>query len=402
MSQDTNQDTKKMTRIVRALLVLTVVAGGGATWWFLFRQAPIPKELIAVSGRIESDSSTVAAKTSGRIREIAVREGDEVKAGQVIAVLDDDQLQAKVQQAEAEVERAAAKSQSVRLQIAILESSLQQNRLTVGQSRADAEGRVSQARAQVAAAEANQAQADVNFRQARIDGDRFTRLAEQGDAPTRDGEQARTAVEAHRAVVEAAKKQVEAAQGNLTSAKALLDAPAIHSARSESIEREIAQARADVLTAEADHLKARAELQEANADRGDLQITAPFDGVITTRVAEPGEVVAAGSAIVTMIDPRQVYLRAFVAEGEIGRVKTGQRARIYLDSDPGKPLEATVSRIDPNASFTPENTYFRDDRVKQVVGVKLQLINPEGYAKPGMPADGEVLVQGDQWLAQGR
>ena len=68
-----------------------------------------------------------------------------------------------------------------------------------------------------------------------------------------------------------------------------------------------------------------------------------------------------------------------------------------LDSNPNQPIDAYVSRIDPQATFTPENTYFRDERVKQVVGVKLQLKGGQGFAKPGMPADGEILVQGDAW-----
>ena len=68
---------------------------------------------------------------------------------------------------------------------------------------------------------------------------------------------------------------------------------------------------------------------------------------------------------------------------------------MYLDSDPDKPIDAYVERIDPQATFTPENTYFRDDRVKQVVGVKLRLKGAIGFAKPGMPADGEILVEGN-------
>ena len=144
---------------------------------------------------------------------------------------------------------------------------------------------------------------------------------------------------------------------------------------------------------------AAARLQEAQANRRDLQITAPFDGVVATRTAEPGEVVSPGTAIITLLNFNDVYLRGFIAEGEIGRVRVGQAARVYLDSNTKQALEAIVSRIDPQASFTPENTYFRDDRVKQVVGVKLQLVNPQGFAKPGMPADGEVLVEGDQWVA---
>jgi HlyD family secretion protein len=116
-----------------------------------------------------------------------------------------------------------------------------------------------------------------------------------------------------------------------------------------------------------------------------------------TRTAEPGEVLQAGTSIVTLLDLSQVYLRGFIPEGEIGNVAVGQQAHVYLDPNPKQPLNAYVSRVDPEATFTPENTYFRDDRVKQVVGVKLQLKEGIGFAKPGMPADGEILVQGSTW-----
>ena len=78
-------------------------------------------------------------------------------------------------------------------------------------------------------------------------------------------------------------------------------------------------------------------------------------------------------------------------------MKIGQPCHVFLDSNPNQPLDAYVLRIDPQATFTPENTYFRNDRVKQVVGVKLQVTQGIGYAKPGMPADGEILVSGTTW-----
>ena len=147
----------------------------------------------------------------------------------------------------------------------------------------------------------------------------------------------------------------------------------------------------------ADMQVARAQLAEAEANRQDLTIRAPFDGTVMTRAAEPGEVVQAGTAIITLLDLTKVYLRGFVPEGQIGKVALGQPAHIFLDSNPKHALNAYVSRIDPEATFTPENTYFRDDRVKQVVGLKLQLKDGFGFAKPGMPADGEILVKGDVW-----
>ena len=185
----------------------------------------------------------------------------------------------------------------------------------------------------------------------------------------------------------ASEREVEAARAALVAAKANLQNPAIRSAEAAAIEQQIRQAQFAVASAQADAARIRARLQEATANRKDLEIVAPFDGVIATRSAEPGEVVAAGTAIVTLMNFNEVYLRGFIPEGEIGLVRVGQPARVYLDSNSQQPLEAVVSRIDPQASFTPENTYFRNERVKQVVGVKLQLTNPQGFAKAGMPAE---------------
>jgi HlyD family secretion protein len=401
MTKNNNHGSNRVKKIVRAGLIATLCAAAAA-WWFFLRQPSTPNEIIEVSGRIESDDAVVASKTSGRVREITVREGDHVETGQVIVVLDDDQVNARVEQSKSDVDRAAARLQHARQQISVLQAQLEQSRLSVSQARTDADGRVSQAQAQVAAAEASLARAEADYRQARADADRFTTLAENGDAPAREGEQARTTAEAHAAVVQAARKQVEAARGALIATKANLDNPAIRAAQSAAIEQQIRQAQADIQSAEAEASRTRALLEEAQADRRDLQIVAPFAGTVATRAAEPGEVVAAGTPIVTIVNLNQVYLRAFIPEGQIGRVRTGQPARVYLDSNPRQPIEATVARIDPQASFTPENTYFRDDRVKQVVGVKLQLVNAQGFAKPGMPADGEVLVEGEQWVATKR
>ena len=115
--------------------------------------------------------------------------------------------------------------------------------------------------------------------------------------------------------------------------------------------------------------------------------------------------VQAGTPIVTLLDLSKVYLRGFVPEGQIGKVRVGQPARVYLDSDPGQAARGLVLRIDPQATFTPENTYFRDDRVKQVVGVKLQLKSPRirqarhacGWRNPGSgrqwPAGARIMIE---------
>ena len=134
----------------------------------------------------------------------------------------------------------------------------------------------------------------------------------------------------------------------------------------EEVNAQIASAQADV---EADV----AALRKIEADLGDLTIRAPIDGTILTRSAEPGRVIQPGQTIFTMVDLTKLYLRGFVPEGEVGRVKVGQQAQVFLDSNPKEAIPAEVIRIDPQAMFTPENTYFKDDRVKQVLGLKLGL-----------------------------
>ncbi|HQR40794.1 MAG TPA: HlyD family efflux transporter periplasmic adaptor subunit [Blastocatellia bacterium] len=388
---------------VRVLLVLLVLATiGTLVWYFLIRKPPLPAGVIAVSGRIEGDVSSVAPKVAGKLLEILVREGDTVTAGQLIATLDAAQVQSRRDAAQFAVTQAEARVTRAQQQIAVLEAQRQQSWLGIDQAKTDAAGRVQQAESNVATAEAALAQAEASYELAKWDVERFESLAADGIEPERSAKQARSAEQAQAAAVRAAHKQVDAARAALETARGNLANPAIRTAQTTAIEQQIVQARSDIAAAEADADRSKSQLKEADENLNDLRIVAPFDGTIATRAAEPGEVIAAGTPIVTLVDMTKVYLRAFVPEGQIGRVVVGQKARVYLDSSQKTALDAEVERIDPEASFTPENTYFKDDRVKQVVGVKLALRQGFGNAKPGMPADGEILVEGSDWPAGAR
>jgi HlyD family secretion protein len=340
---------RRSRRALVVLLVVVLLAGAGFfIWKQFFATSKVPDSVVLLSGRIEGDDSAVAPKTSGRILEIRVREGDSVQAGDIIAVLDDEQVRARENQASAALLQAEARATAAHDQVAVLEEQLEQGQAEV-------------------------AQQEASYQLALFDRDAYTRLAKSGAVSERQGKQAQSAADQQAAAVSAAKRRVSA------------------------VRMQLAQQKAEIASANASTQQARAQLTEAQANERDLKVIAPFSGTIATRTAEPGEVVTPGTAIVTLLDLSRVYLRGFVPEGEIGKIKVGQPAHVYLDSNPKQAIDAYVSRIDPQATFTPENTYFRDDRVKQVVGVKLQLKSATGYAKPGMPADGEVLVQGNQW-----
>ena len=400
--EKTRQAATRRRRIVMVVSGIVLIGAGILIWKLFFAAPRIPDSIVVVSGRIEGDDSAVASKTTGRILEVRVREGDSVNAGDTIATLDDAQVRAREDQARDALSEADAKAAAAEEQIAVLEEQLQQSRLQVGQSKLDTEGHVGQAQADLATAQSELAQQQAAYQIAAFDKDAYTRLAKSGAVSERQGLQASTTADQQAAVVAASKRRVEASQGALTTAEASLSNPGIRESQVAATRRQIAQQDAEVASARAQTRQAQAELAEAEDNRKDLTIRAPFSGTVVTRAAEPGEVVVAGTAVITLLDLSKVYLRGFVPEGQIGKVKVGQSARVYLDSSSQKPIYAYVSRIDPQATFTPENTYFRDDRVKQVVGLKLQLIAGFGFAKPGMPVDGEVLVQGDKWPKEKR
>ncbi len=398
----------------RRMLPLIIVVLGVAAffiWRGYFANPRVPDSIVTVSGRIEGDDSAVSPKTAGRIIEIRVREGDTVKAGDIIATIDDAQVRAREDQARAALEGAQARAKSANDQIAVYQQQLQGNELQTEQAKVDSAGRVRQAEADVAAAEADVAaseadlaQQEASLRLAQFDNDAYQKLVKTGAVSERQGKQAATtadqqaaAVAASRRRLDSNRRRLEAARGSLTTAQANLSNPGIRTFQADAVRKQIDQQRAEIASANAAAQQAQAQLAEAEDNRHDLTITAPFDGTVMTRAAEPGEVVQAGTAIVTLLDLSKVYLRGFVPEGQIGKVKIGQPAHVYLDSAPDKPIDAFVQRIDPQATFTPENTYFRDDRVKQVVGVKLLLKGGIGFAKPGMPSDGDILVEGNTW-----
>ncbi len=336
-------------RFVLPLVVLVVLAAVGFAVWRVFFAAPSTAEnIVVLSGRIEGDDSAVSPKAGGRILEIRFREGDSVQAGDIIAVLIDEQLKAREAQGMAALRQAQAKLKSAQQQVTVLEEQRREEEDTVQQQEA-------------------------SYDLALFDKEAYTRLAKTGAVSERQGRQAQSTADQQAAAVAAAKRRLA------------------------GIRMQIAQQQADIASAEATANQFRAQLEEARENWSDLTVRAPFTGTVATRTAEPGEVVTAGTPLITLIDLSKVYLRGFVPEGQIGKIKVGQPAHVFLDSNPQQPIDAYVMRIDPEATFTPENTYFREDRVKQVVGLKLQLKGAIGFAKPGMPADGEILVAGDRW-----
>ncbi len=422
---------KRNPRLLLIPIGVLIVGAGLSTWYYLSR----PKtEGLLLSGRIEGYPTDIGARVPGRVNFVAVREGDSVSQGQLIVRLDDAEIQAQLRGATARIAAAQQQERQVQMQIEVVNTQIQEAELNRQQSEGDARGRIYQAQANVAGAQAQvtqaeaqvtQAQAQVNQARAQVNQarsqlklaatnrDRYARLVREGAIAQQQFDQfqttfetaqatlanaeaglatARATLETRIAAVDAARRQVNATQGALVQVQTTSINPDIRKAQVNALRRQLNVISAQLDAAKAEVANAQAAQQQILAQINYLNVISPMNGVVITRSVEPGQVITAGKTLLTIIDPNSVYMRGYVPEGQIGQVRIGQTAKVILDSAPTQPLAARVAAIDTQASFTPENIYFKEDRVKQVFGVKLTLDNPQGFAKPGMPADGEILT----------
>jgi HlyD family secretion protein len=314
--------------IAAAVVLLAVVAA------LVIRSRRSDEGLVA-SGTVEATEAQLGFQVPGRILEIKPREGDRVHAGDVVAWLDRTELQARRAQARAQLAAARAL-------LAELEAGARREELAVARESARA--------------------AEERYRDAERDYQRIRRLFEGGAV-------AREALDKAQLALDVAQSQRDQAQQQLQMVET--------GPRRERLQAQ----RAAVEQAEAGLRQAEAALQHA-------VITAPFDGVVTVRDREPGEVVGAGVPVLTLMNPDDRWVRIYIREDRIGAVSIGQPAAISTDTYPGKRYQGVVSFIASEAEFTPRNVQTAEERVKLVYAVKVRITGDSGQElKPGMPAD---------------
>ncbi len=161
----------------------------------------------------------------------------------------------------------------------------------------------------------------------------------------------------------------------------------------EQLKRNMMQVKMMSFQAQAASAQAQAAISQARTKISYFRLTSPIDGIVSVRSAEVGEIVGKGTVLLTLVDPKSAYMRAFIAEGDLAKVNIGQKADVYLGGDDKKPLKGKVSAIDAKPSFTPQNIYFKNDRLRQSFGMKIAISNPNGEAKPGVRADAKIFIK---------
>ncbi len=368
MAQEAQQSpgSRRKRRVVQFALALTIAAAAFGAYKFASRQDALPQGLIQANGRIEGDGITLSSKVAGRITAVDVREGHAVKAGQILVRIDDAQIRTRVEQA-----RAAA---------ATLESQIASARLAIALLRRETLLAVEAARAAVDRAEASVAAAQAAERMARRDAERANDLVAKGFTSGQQSERAQLALDAATSDLGAARAAALQARKQL----ALADLGG----------ERVRVKEADLLTLQAQLRQTQALLAEAQSVLADLTLLAPAPGVVASRMREPGEVVAAGAPVLELIDLDQLYLKVYVPEAQIGKLRLGLAAKVYTDAFPDQPYDATVRYIATRAEFTPKEVQTPDERVKLVYAVKLYVsANPDHRLSPGVPADAVIRWQ---------
>jgi HlyD family secretion protein len=373
-------------------LLIVVLAGGGGYWYYR-QQNDHPTSEIRVSGNIEVTDAEISFKIPGRVLTRDVDEGDRVEKGERIAQLEDEDLKGEVEVRAAELEAAKAalaeleagsRPQEIAAAKAVMDKAEQTWKDMEAGSRpqeiAAAEATVKAAASDYALASSEFARAKQLFEKKVVSLDDFDLSKSRYEVTA---QRYREAVEKRDLLREGYRKyQIEAARSAWEQAKAQYDL-----VKEGPRPEVIAQARAQVKQATAAWDLARTKLAYAT-------VTSPLTGIVLSKNVEPGEYVAPGTPVVTVGDLVHVWLRAYIQETDLKRVKVGQKAKVTIDgAPPGKFYEGRVSFIAQDAEFTPKNVQTEKERVKLVYRIKIDITNTSMDLKPGMPADAEIETE---------
>jgi HlyD family secretion protein len=388
----------------RLPILLLLAAAGGGYWYWTKQQAKANEHHILVSGNLELTQVDMSFKTAGRIVELAVREGDWVKKGQLIARLDAAQLDHQRARDEAAVSTAQSQYEqlqtSIEYQQATIDSDIATRRAEVAQAQAKVDDLLAGSRQQeIAQAQAAVTDAHAWNDVAKSDWDRAQTLYSREDISKAQFDQARSKTESTAALLRQAEERLALVKEGPRKEE-------VAAARAA-----VARAQAAVATAEANRIELRRKQQEltgrsaeiarnralvgmTEAQIADTTIVAPIDGVILLKAAESGEVVAAGTTIVSIGDLDHPWLRAYISETDIGRIQLGGKALLTTDASDkkDKKYEGRISFIASEAEFTPKQIQTKEERVKLVYRIKIDVDNKEHELKNNMPVDAEIAL----------
>jgi len=338
----------------RVFLIMALLTVGSLIWYLVTVRPSADLQLI---GTVDANEVLVSARISGRIQTLTVDEGQEVKAGQLIAVIESDDLQAARNAAEATVSSQKSK--------------LNETVETERQTRGETSSQTANAEAQVQASKASLAQAQANLEHQKADTSRTVALAQQGIMSAQARDDAATSLQAAQAAVETARHNVVAAEASLRQARAHELAAAV-AARTVDTTRGLVH-------------NASALADQAKVEVGYSQVFAPVSGRVNVRAARQGEVVTAGATIVTIMDLTQTWVYAPLPETQADAVQLGDSLRIVMPS--GATIQGKIINKAAQADFATQRDVSARKRDIKTIQLKMLIDNPGERFVPGMTAE---------------
>jgi len=295
---------------------------------------------LEVSGVIEAIQTDIRSQSQGPVEEILVKEGQKVAKGDLLCRINDDKLRIQMEQIKANIAGADAR-------LALARKGTKKEIIAVAKNQVDLAAK--------------------NLEIAQKDQERLAKLLGQEAVSPSQKEKADLAMKA-------AQEQSRSAQENYQMA--------IRGPEKEEIDMAAAGLRA---------LQAQEKLLEESLR--DTEVRAPGPGIVEVRHVEVGELVNPGSALFSLVDLSRTYVKAYVPENAVGRVRLGGEVDVVCDSFPGRTFKGTISLVSDEAEFAPKNVQTKEERLKLVYMVKSELPNPDGALKPGMPVDVRIPLK---------
>jgi HlyD family secretion protein len=353
------------------LIAVAVVVGGTAVYATWFRR----DSGLQGSGTVEARNIRVGSKVGGRIAEVLVREGDSVQPGQVLVTFDDQELRASLEQSRATAEKARRGYRP---------EEIAEARAAAAQARAEYEQRKNGYRHEdIAAAQADLDRAKAEEVRSHLDFQRYEALAQKDLVSKQQRDTAEMNWKVAAAQQDNAKHKLDELQRGYRPEE-IASAEARYRQTEATLEKfERGNRREDVDQAKAAYAYDEARFRER-------QVTAPSAAIVEVLDVRPGDLIAPNTPIATLLEQEQIYVRIYIPETEIGRVKLGAKAEVRVDSFPKTVFAGVVEQINQQAEFLPRNVQTREERVHQVIGVKIR-INAAGRVLPGMAADVKLV-----------
>jgi HlyD family secretion protein len=379
-----------------AVGVLLAVALGVFTLWIVWPRSKVGPGILETSGQVEGDRVVVGAKVGGRITRLPVGEGQTLSAGAVIAELSSEQAKAQLEEAEHKLHRAREEVAQSLANVTVMEREVKSNETSVNLAANEANARIREAETALERERARLPQVEAERQRTEREYSRYQRLFAEDLIALKQVDFAKAAYQSAKMEEEVARQRISQAEASLKLARATVMAVELRRRKVEQARARWREAKAALDAANARVQSLEAARTQAQADVKDTRVLAPFHGIVLQKLVQEGQVVAAGSPLVTFVDISKLFVKVFVPEREVAKIRLGNEARVYVDVFPKRYFDAAVSEIAHQAQSMPRDVRIRDERVNLVFAVKLALKNPPGFLKPGMPVDAKI-----RWKPEG-